>query len=204
LYSDFTFAASTHALVRSAARTKRAVSLPMSAMHFAAASTGCPRRALTLWIWPSGALSRRAQSIRGPASTCDGAGMAGIVVLALAGLRLQKYLRSSTASQSRCPQPVQEPVTLYLELTGNTAAFRTVDLVARVQGYLARCRPPQRLNWSIAWLYRSRTRISAKPPICLDITLRPRAQKFSIVLGARLSAWLCPLYHTGSFISPLG
>jgi hypothetical protein len=30
-------------------------------------------------------------------------------------------------------QPVQEPVTLYLDLTGNTAAFRTVNLVARVQ-----------------------------------------------------------------------
>jgi membrane fusion protein, multidrug efflux system len=33
-------------------------------------------------------------------------------------------------------QPVQRPVTLYLELTGNTAPFRTVQLVARVQGYL--------------------------------------------------------------------
>jgi RND family efflux transporter MFP subunit len=33
-------------------------------------------------------------------------------------------------------QPVQQPVTLYLELTGNTAAFRSVNLVARVQGYL--------------------------------------------------------------------
>lgn len=33
-------------------------------------------------------------------------------------------------------QPVEKPVTLYLELTGNTAAFASVDLVARVQGYL--------------------------------------------------------------------
>ena len=33
-------------------------------------------------------------------------------------------------------RPVQKPVTLYLELTGNTAPFRTVQLVARVQGYL--------------------------------------------------------------------
>jgi multidrug efflux system membrane fusion protein len=32
--------------------------------------------------------------------------------------------------------PVQKPVTLYLDLTGNTAPFRTVQLVARVQGYL--------------------------------------------------------------------
>jgi multidrug efflux system membrane fusion protein len=33
-------------------------------------------------------------------------------------------------------QPLQQPVTLYLELTGNTQAFNSVDLVARVQGYL--------------------------------------------------------------------
>jgi RND family efflux transporter MFP subunit len=33
-------------------------------------------------------------------------------------------------------QPVQEPVTLYLELTGNTSPFKSVDLVARVQGFL--------------------------------------------------------------------
>jgi membrane fusion protein, multidrug efflux system len=33
-------------------------------------------------------------------------------------------------------QPLQKPVTLYLELTGNTAPFRTANLVARVQGYL--------------------------------------------------------------------
>ena len=31
---------------------------------------------------------------------------------------------------------MQKPVTLYLELTGNTAAFNSVNLVARVQGYL--------------------------------------------------------------------
>ncbi len=33
-------------------------------------------------------------------------------------------------------QPVQKPVTLYLELTGNTSPFKSVDLVARVQGFL--------------------------------------------------------------------
>ena len=33
-------------------------------------------------------------------------------------------------------RPVQKPVTLYLNLTGNTAAFNSVNLVARVQGYL--------------------------------------------------------------------
>jgi len=33
-------------------------------------------------------------------------------------------------------QPIRQPVTEYLELTGNTQAFNTVQLVARVQGYL--------------------------------------------------------------------
>ena len=33
-------------------------------------------------------------------------------------------------------QPLRRPVTEYLELTGNTQAFKTVELVARVQGYL--------------------------------------------------------------------
>src|SRR6202142_2877309 len=36
----------------------------------------------------------------------------------------------------RGPQPLQQPVTTYLELTGNTQAFASVDLVARVQGFL--------------------------------------------------------------------
>ncbi len=33
-------------------------------------------------------------------------------------------------------QPLQKPVTLYIFLTGNTAPYRTANLVARVQGYL--------------------------------------------------------------------
>ncbi|MBB3392383.1 RND family efflux transporter MFP subunit [Rhizobium sp. BK275] len=36
----------------------------------------------------------------------------------------------------RVAQPVQEPITLYFELTGNTAPLNSVDIEARVQGYL--------------------------------------------------------------------
>lgn len=36
----------------------------------------------------------------------------------------------------RVAQPVQQPITLYFELTGNTAALNSVDIEARVQGYL--------------------------------------------------------------------
>ena len=40
--------------------------------------------------------------------------------------------RRRLSSRSR----VQKPVTLYLNLTGNTSPFNSVDLVARVQGFL--------------------------------------------------------------------
>jgi len=36
----------------------------------------------------------------------------------------------------RIAQPIQQPVTLYFELTGNTAPLNSVDIEARVQGYL--------------------------------------------------------------------
>ncbi|EJT03883.1 RND family efflux transporter MFP subunit [Rhizobium sp. CCGE 510] len=36
----------------------------------------------------------------------------------------------------RVAQPVQQPVTLYFELTGNTAPLNSVDIEARVQGYI--------------------------------------------------------------------
>ncbi len=39
--------------------------------------------------------------------------------------------------RSRSPIPLQRPITRYLEATGNTAAIKSVDLVARVQGFLA-------------------------------------------------------------------
>jgi len=38
--------------------------------------------------------------------------------------------------QVRVAQPVQQPITLYFELTGNTAPLNSVDIEARVQGYL--------------------------------------------------------------------
>jgi membrane fusion protein, multidrug efflux system len=63
------------------------------------------------------------------------------VLVAIAGVALAACGSRNTYVQPPPPkvvvaQPVQQPVTLYLELTGNTAAFRSVNLVARVQGYL--------------------------------------------------------------------
>ncbi|MGO8176340.1 efflux transporter periplasmic adaptor subunit, partial [Rhizobium ruizarguesonis] len=36
----------------------------------------------------------------------------------------------------RVAQPVQQPVTLYFELNGNTAPLNSVDIEARVRGYV--------------------------------------------------------------------
>ena len=36
----------------------------------------------------------------------------------------------------RMAQPLQQNVTKYFELTGNTAAFKSVDIEARVQGFV--------------------------------------------------------------------
>ncbi len=65
------------------------------------------------------------------------AALAGIAALALAGCNGSKnaYV-PPPAPKVVVAQPLQQPVTLYFELTGNTQAINSVDLVARVQGYL--------------------------------------------------------------------
>jgi membrane fusion protein, multidrug efflux system len=62
--------------------------------------------------------------------------LAAIAALALAGCGSRNAYVAPPPPKVVVAQPLQEPVTLYLELTGNTAPFRTVTLVARVQGYL--------------------------------------------------------------------
>ncbi len=68
-----------------------------------------------------------------------GAGRAVLFALAsvaLAGCNAKNAYVPPPPPKVIVAQPVQQPVTLYYELTGNTAAFNSVDLVARVQGYL--------------------------------------------------------------------
>jgi multidrug efflux system membrane fusion protein len=77
-----------------------------------------------------------------PFSSCESRRRGFAVLGAIAALALAGCSESRNAYVPPPPpkvvvtQPVQKPVTLYLELTGNTAPFRTVQLVARVQGYL--------------------------------------------------------------------
>jgi membrane fusion protein, multidrug efflux system len=54
----------------------------------------------------------------------------------LAGCEDRNQYRPPPAPEVGIETPQRRPVTLYLELTGNTSAFNKVDLVARVQGFL--------------------------------------------------------------------
>ena len=56
--------------------------------------------------------------------------------LALAGCNSRNAYVPPPPPKVVVAQPVEKPVTDYLELTGNTQAFASVDLVARVQGFL--------------------------------------------------------------------
>ena len=62
--------------------------------------------------------------------------LVAVSVLAVAGCGSRNTFLPPPPAKVVVTQPVQKPVTLYLDLTGNTAGFRTVNLVARVQGYL--------------------------------------------------------------------
>jgi multidrug efflux pump subunit AcrA (membrane-fusion protein) len=61
---------------------------------------------------------------------------AAIAALALASCGSKNTFVAPPPPKVVVAQPLQQPVTLYLYLTGNTAPFRTANLVARVQGYL--------------------------------------------------------------------
>jgi membrane fusion protein, multidrug efflux system len=56
--------------------------------------------------------------------------------LALAGCEDRNKYQPPPAPEVGVAKPIVKPVTLYMELTGNTSAFNKVDLVARVQGFL--------------------------------------------------------------------
>lgn len=59
-----------------------------------------------------------------------------IAALALAGCSSRNTFVAPPPPKVVVAQPLQQPVTLYIYLTGNTAPYRTANLVARVQGYL--------------------------------------------------------------------
>src|ERR1700686_3243856 len=62
--------------------------------------------------------------------------LAAIAALALTGCGSRNQFVAPPPPKVVVAQPIQKPVTLYIYLTGNTAAYRTANLVARVQGYL--------------------------------------------------------------------
>jgi len=80
-------------------------------------------------LWPPHALDGGSRRFR-------------VAAIAICALTLASCNRSTNAYVPPPPpkvvvaQPLQRPVTLYFELTGNTAPINSVDLVARVQGFL--------------------------------------------------------------------
>jgi len=62
--------------------------------------------------------------------------LVAICALALAACNSRNAYVPPPPQKVVVAQPLQQPVTLYFELTGNTQAINSVDLVARVQGYL--------------------------------------------------------------------
>jgi membrane fusion protein, multidrug efflux system len=72
----------------------------------------------------------------GKSGRCGLAVLAATAAFAMAGCGSKNTYLPPPPPKVVVAQPVQEPVTRYLDLTGNTAPFRTVTLVARVQGYL--------------------------------------------------------------------
>jgi RND family efflux transporter MFP subunit len=61
---------------------------------------------------------------------------AAIAVIALAGCEDKNTFVAPPPPKVDVATPVQRPVTRYIESTGNTAPVKSVDLVARVQGFL--------------------------------------------------------------------
>jgi RND family efflux transporter MFP subunit len=61
---------------------------------------------------------------------------AAIAAIALAGCGSKNKFVAPPPAKVVVAKPLQQSVTLYIYLTGNTAPYRTANLVARVQGYL--------------------------------------------------------------------
>lgn len=62
--------------------------------------------------------------------------LATVAVVALAGCEDKNTFVAPPPPKVDVATPVQRPVTRYVEATGNTAPIKSVDLVARVQGFL--------------------------------------------------------------------
>jgi RND family efflux transporter MFP subunit len=71
----------------------------------------------------------------GPSGQVAGAALSALALVALAGCEQNTFV-PPPPHKVEVAVPVQRPITRYLEVTGNTAPVQSVDLVARVQGFL--------------------------------------------------------------------
>jgi membrane fusion protein, multidrug efflux system len=80
--------------------------------------------------------TQRLFSVPGKNRRCGLTAATAMAALALAGCGAKNTFVPPPPPKVVVAQPLQQPVTLYLNLTGNTAPYRTANLVARVQGFL--------------------------------------------------------------------
>src|SRR5262249_42711719 len=81
---------------------------------------------------PSGGLQHRFSGYRRKSAVI----LSAAVVLGLAGCGEKNAYVAPPPTKVVVAQPLQREVTRYIELTGNTQAINSVDLEARVQGFL--------------------------------------------------------------------
>src|SRR5579872_3869214 len=81
-------------------------------------------------------LTQQLSASSGKGRRTGSAVLAAIGAIALAGCGSRNTYVQPPAPKVVVAQPLQQPVTLYIYLTGNTAPYRSANLVARVQGYL--------------------------------------------------------------------
>lgn len=75
-------------------------------------------------------------AVAGPRRALSPLVAAVVVAASLAGCKPENKFQPPPPPEISVAVPVQQAVTPYEELTGNTVAFATVDLVARVEGFL--------------------------------------------------------------------
>src|ERR1700733_13042084 len=89
---------------------------------------------------------------------------AALALLLLAGCEQNAYV-PPPPPQVDVAVPVQRAITRYLETTGNTAPIKSVDLVARVQGFL------QSINYKDGALVKEGTTLFIIEPDTYQLTL---------------------------------
>ena len=132
--SRFNLAAPKPARRRSGGSAASGPDLASSAR--AASQRSFPVRVVNTVFAESGACMEKVGPASGPSHGLARAVLLALSAFALAACNAKNAYVPPPPPKVVVAQPIEQPATLYFELTGNTTPFNSVDLVARVQGYL--------------------------------------------------------------------